>query len=548
MKVSHEGPRENTASSSTVSMQEKQTKATESTTAQRLTFKDLFLEYNQKFVLVQAAKDESEKAAKDEPHTMFMLSLMEGRPIWQAHFYGLEKNKSSLEFALTLLELAKTKLLNGRQSEHVTDKQALAVLGCRSSLSFTSFSQYPKDLVASHFATCFYVDELDRRLLCGYPSEPVLCEAAAHILAAPKIYMESLHHLHEALINGVVEASVRGELVCKLILLRAWDKAVVHHHKSNNCATRHIFYTRAMKTEQFLESLLHNAAIEIIKSQVTAAKYRQFTSGLVSFTHFVYTVRTLAMHELSLFFFRKAAVFCKRNQKAVDLIIPVLLEDGSFTAIIVQCRNYAGSDQKMSLAMENQTLEEAQLLPTAATRVPYLTLYMQIGTGYAAKARDLKASNTIEKVKMQLEQAEKSLASALSDERLARHREARQVTVDQLRAQISNFEARLDPNQMILGLTGISSSVYKCISEPGEEQILQRVADAFLDPVKMLHEKIQQHRQKVRDDKEVASCREVREITGIQHTTSISYTSFGPLAINRYGPPKKTDMSTSKSG
>jgi len=219
-----------------------------------------------------------------------------------------------------------------------------------------------------------------------------------------------------------------------------------------------------------------------MQSQVSEKTFNLFMNGVVSFTQFIYTIDSLTLDELSVFFLRKSAVFCKRNQQAIDLIIPVLLEEG-FSAIIVQCRNYASTDSKMPGAYEFVTLEKSCLfsnIETEAEQPPYLSLYLQTGKGSNASLMNLKETKATITLGTKISNLEENIRAAKSSRIATNYATELEKHVDELKAlRLGLF----DPRQMIVGVTNISCDVYPCLSETVVQE-LQQLSDSFVDPVK----------------------------------------------------------------
>ena len=98
--------------------------------------------------------------------------------------------------------------------------------------------------------------------------------------------------------------------------------------------------------------------------------------------------------------------------------------------------------------------------------------------------------------------------------------------VAQYQKEIEPFD--FDPNQMILGLLNISPAVYKCLSDE-TAGTLKEIANAFVDPLNTLY-------QRACDVKNVDGIEKssvVSDITGIQHIVALTYTEFGPVALNK---------------
>ncbi len=73
---------------------------------------------------------------------------------------------------------------------------------------------------------------------------------------------------------------------------------------------------------------------------------------------------------------RGAAIICKRGQKGIDLMIPIVLTDGNLSFVLVQVKNRK-SDPERKTAHELLTPESVGLANYQA--VPYLAIWCSVG-------------------------------------------------------------------------------------------------------------------------------------------------------------------------
>jgi len=86
---------------------------------------------------------------------------------------------------------------------------------------------------------------------------------------------------------------------------------------------------------------------------------------------------------------RRIAIICKRNQKRIDLVLPLELESGDPSAILFQIKNLHRSVDKNYPESATSYLD-LSLLPGMNTQTPYLTIYLQIGSLKTEKLRFLQ--------------------------------------------------------------------------------------------------------------------------------------------------------------
>ena len=147
------------------------------------------------------------------------------------------------------------KARNIYEAEHkaVIEKvtEALAILGPRLYLEISNLSQQASELVSSHMRILRHVDETRESLVTTSPSEPVLAEAASHIMNCSGILVQVLDHLVSSIRNHVVVNAVdQGELVGRILCLLAIDKAIQSKSKFWN------MYSQPITFKNFLMHLL----------------------------------------------------------------------------------------------------------------------------------------------------------------------------------------------------------------------------------------------------------------------------------------------------
>ena len=155
------------------------------------------------------------------------------------------------------------------------------------------------------------------------------------------------------------------------------------------------FHTRAVPLLVFLEKLFgktHYARIADSKPNVDSPKFSEaFKDARVRFTHFARAGDDTAASTTAAYaaILRSMAFQCHHNQRAVNIVIPVVLEDGALkenimTAILISvkdrvtCRTQASVDidaPKLSFFPPAQDCAGK----TSDTR-PYISLVMELGT------------------------------------------------------------------------------------------------------------------------------------------------------------------------
>jgi hypothetical protein len=268
----------------------------------------------------------------------------------------------------------------GAQNAKCSNNQALALLGCRLALNFHASAKFLPELCASHMAVCQFVYPNSERIIVNYPSEPVLAEASALITRSLPLgfgFDKLLDFLIEEINNGAVEGGFRGELVAKIILLLARDLCVYSCQASSSAQV--VSLIRKSLVSDFLDTLCGSENLKASLLPYVNDDFKtRFLGGLVYFTHFVYVVYTPTRDELRQFFARGAAVFCRRFQVGIDLIIPVLLPGNSMSYILVTVKNYSSKSNESKLAPFKSRADKVKI-DAGVIDYPYLVLFMDVG-------------------------------------------------------------------------------------------------------------------------------------------------------------------------
>jgi hypothetical protein len=129
--------------------------------------------------------------------------------------------------------------------------------------------------------------------------------------------------------------------------------------------------------ETFLRSLGSDKLLDVMKEgQLSKEGLNDLLAGYVSFTHFLYVTYSVEESDLRECFARSAAIICKRNETAIDLIIPVLLAADKMSYISVQVKNYSEVSRKPEAELRSFFHQGTLSL---VGEVPYLVLLMQVG-------------------------------------------------------------------------------------------------------------------------------------------------------------------------
>ncbi|CAB4487378.1 unnamed protein product [Rhizophagus irregularis] len=181
-----------------------------------------------------------------------------------------------------LIHLASQKIRNF--SKNKRDYLAnTACTACTLALEVSPRIAEVDSLIASHMATAIGVS-LDRTsILCTYPSDPILASGA--LKGIIKVgWDNSLDTLLELFSRGVVEVGERGELVNRILFLKAYVDAVNKHFSGKESRT----YLDKVPLELFLDSLLCNE----IKGLAQFLQDMQIRDAEIGFNHWTSLLAT----------------------------------------------------------------------------------------------------------------------------------------------------------------------------------------------------------------------------------------------------------------
>ncbi|KAH8109132.1 hypothetical protein DFH11DRAFT_1731386 [Phellopilus nigrolimitatus] len=347
-----------------------------------------------------------EKALRDVATIKFMSAF--GRPM----FFSLLKSGEP-EMEWSIINLARSKLIgrNKPDSAEMTDDAKLAVLAVRVLLNFnTSRSKTQArlvKLVQSHMAIAFSIPQHRETIRTGYPSEPILAEAAARqmrILRSRGGSDSPSQLLKNFLETGVIDKGERGELVARLIFTLAYDDAAEAYERdtSENLnkpvdeSSKYPFYSKGVPLEYFIKALFgDNHAERILESHpdnvADGKTFREvFDDAWVRFTHFQRAgdssvVSTEAAWAAAA---RAMAFQCSSGQAVIDMVIPVILRregklgEDIMTAILVQDKDRFKAGTRASVEIDAETIkffpEQSSEGPKEDKR-PYITIVMELG-------------------------------------------------------------------------------------------------------------------------------------------------------------------------
>jgi hypothetical protein len=317
-------------------------------------------------------------------------------------------------------------------------------------------------LVRSKMRVVFNIPTSREFMWSGYPSEPILAEAAARLLnntnddlimhVAPRI-------LESALTTGLLARGERGELIARTLLTVAHDRAITYGEIQDEHGPR---FHRPVRLVDVLEHLVSPDIWTIVRAARPFHAYpgdrtleEAFSDAWANFSHFV-QLGDHASYNLqcaSELLKCGAAIQTFDNQYNMDIAVPF----------------HYGDPEKLSIAEENTGVAQVQvkntltaatvfpepLLPGASTKnLPIISLIMQLGV----------EKNDNERV---------TICTADKDPN---------TIAGRTRASSISLPDDIKRRHYVITLFGCTSKTYRCIPEDSKAYcLLLRAQPPFLD-------------------------------------------------------------------
>jgi len=323
-----------------------------------------------------------------------------------------------------MVQFAKTKL-----AWNAKDKE-LAVLDVRLLLDYEHSAEAwlrEEELVESGMRIAYSVPQHRRYMYSGYPSEPILAEAAASVWADIQREGGYIPAILERYINaGLIRKDERGELVARLLLLLAFDAAVQRAGGE--------LYTTEVKLIDFLRELFgdHHYDNTIAKSKPSAGQIpfdEAFKDAYVRFTHFGRNRNaTLANTKgASAAILRSMAIQCHSGQEMIDIIIPVALktqglqeENMSAVKISIKDRRVRSTKAKVDIRASKISFFPTNQVKYGGTEHgrPYVALILELGTEPTTRKPPVNREAKISAEMMEVDEVDDPDEIELSDKDL----------------------------------------------------------------------------------------------------------------------------------
>ena len=303
-----------------------------------------------------------------------------------------------------ILELARAKLVASRNidSSFYSFSRAakLAVLDVQLSLDFEprreEVQMEEAGLVESHMRIAYSIPGHREYLWSGYPSEPLLAEAAAQQLwmwrtQDPFTVVETLTNIFEI---GLLDHGELGELTGRQLLLDAYHRAVELEQGDRPKNTPPNF-SAGCRLTTFIKMLYSDACANMVLNStpdnMEGIPFEEaFKDALVCFTHFGKMADDTGVTSTAAWaaFIRHMAIMCRNSRRSIDCILPVLLWDTqlcehAMTAVLVQFKQ-SGTIAELSIDQAKfnffpKALEKCTHGSIPMSYRPYVSLIMELG-------------------------------------------------------------------------------------------------------------------------------------------------------------------------
>ncbi|KAI0661495.1 hypothetical protein C8Q70DRAFT_1104312 [Cubamyces menziesii] len=277
-----------------------------------------------------------------------------GRPVFDARLQAVKE--AGLQGSVAgIIDFAFTRLVGRTPEQYVEVSRAhkdptadvnvlllgveLAALGTRVLFDFDISRESARDvmhnLLSNHTLIAFSIPQHREYMWAGTPSEPILAHAAAKLMN--EFGLDIVRSLTEGFKHGLLDKGQRGELVARLLLIFAHDKAQAPRRSLSDPAAA-TNWSQKVPVLTFLQALFAAGHHESIRNCFPAnARHvdqpvtldEAFDGAYVRFSHFVRLGRkdTVDTHAGAAALARGMAFQGYHSQPSWDVAIPVLMKD-----------------------------------------------------------------------------------------------------------------------------------------------------------------------------------------------------------------------------
>ncbi|CAA7263721.1 unnamed protein product [Cyclocybe aegerita] len=348
-----------------------------------------------------------------------------GRPLFWSMLEAAQQRSPESPPHAKIRIFALQKLTNSPRISDLNLHAKLAILDTILNLEFHPFRAQTvslmEDLISSHMRTAYSAPIHREYLHTGYPSEPVLADAAMQALyltesASKSLVQDAAAEFFSSLdagpTKGAIDMGQRGENVAKMILVRAYMTAVRAADMqsygdlnwSSGCSL--VTFLKSLTGRKFQELVLDCKPNNLLASEGQPLK-EAFARSWVRFTHFGRAADDGAVTTSAACaaFVRAMSFIGWLSQKSVDVCIPILLDidkpitEANMSTILVQIKlrskkgSYEIDAKKIGLFPPPGSSRDCMKTKMGVESEkyfsrPYISLVMELGVG---KIRDTKS-------------------------------------------------------------------------------------------------------------------------------------------------------------
>jgi hypothetical protein len=316
----------------------------------------------------------------DVMNDLYLLALRLyrfGRPLWRGFLKCLSESDNAVK-TKQLLRIAQFKLpmeLINADADKLKLIQKLAILDVRLCLSVNGSSIAASDMVSQYMSICYYIWPQRDHLVVGYPIEPAIASASSYWMKRMS-YLSQLETLIEAFYEGLVSKGTRGELLSLLLLTWGYDLSL----KSIECEDIMCMDIVPIPLKLFLTTTYGPKFIKELEKSVEQSAVRQsaldkLLKGYVHISQWIRLKDTISVDDAPLLFAVGAACCTQAYAQANDKLIPVRLQEGQYTYIIIEDKNRKVYDISNGYLNSSWTSVMGE-----APSSPYLIIYHQLGS------------------------------------------------------------------------------------------------------------------------------------------------------------------------
>jgi hypothetical protein len=412
----------------------------------------------------------------NNPEEILKLQALYGRPAWNLTIRNFN-----------VIEVGMSKLLGGidfRNLVKLSQEQYLAILHCRFNLTISAVSELSVNLTARYCSTCLSIQANNTEVYQMYCPDPVLFEAAAHLMHEKFFKLEdALKMLYQFIRKGVVDAGFRGELTAKLLLQLGMDCALQSSaNQSPEDAGKKNVFSKFISVKQFLKSTFGDSPLSIIGKQGDEAQVDRLLNGKLFFNAFYYCSYKPDRKDLMVFLSKGLAVICQNGYQSTDFIIPVLIED-DISFILVQVKNIVNTDVNYRFASATLRPSKNELVDEKFN-LPYLGIWLSLNyqrqrivdlqytegcesdwPGALPKVKENKASKQDNNTEM--------VPKSVNYEKIPTKEQSSSNLKEERKDTLQSWKELFpkDPNQFLFGVFGIGKTVFPFLNAESLESV-----------------------------------------------------------------------------